>query len=361
MSVEACISLLEEPVPIEGTNILVFYHPKKQEAGDYARHLRTAARYIWPYGELTTQASESTPDGNAEIYNEQVRRSGPPHVVILAGDGGANKVIAGKICSESPADDRRVLVAGAFGHANDLAHGLLSDKHLRNPVLALREGRIARLHWLEVVLEDPEGNSKTHIAQNYADVGLTAMGSQYINSEQYRRVLARRNARDRSLVSSQRQPGMRKRAGQFLISSLNGTRDYVEDARLIQTKVMPSVEPFEIEDLKSGTIATRVGKLLLNNSRMAKTQWMMNGHTFSEQANIANIRSARIDHLVRAIADLRLGREVLKPGEEVSFRVHQTGDKPLLAQFDGEVIELVSGTTVTYRLSEGTQSFASTL
>ena len=310
-------------------NLLVFYHPLKPDTATLALALEAQNRRLWPSGRVTVVPMEADATGNAEIIQDITKEHGPSHIIPLSGDGGLHNVLKGIRQAKIPS----LVVPVAMGTANDLARSLLR-RDLTDPIGTLNSGRLARLPWLDISLHHPDGSIEEEIAQNYFGTHFTGIGADYVNSPAYRE----KANRGRKLTR------------------------YMRDAMEI-TRLLPNTQPILIEDPHTGKVTPVLDRVILNISRMGKTQWLDRKHTFRHQANQADIKGRGLSDLVIAARDIRLGKTVLRPGEEVTFIVYKgdrVGDQQLLAQADGEIIELQNGTTITIKLSDNTQTFATT-
>lgn len=297
----------------------VFWNPASTQAAYGKRRIAELKRLV---GKARVVVIESLPGGfepNKKLLEEYHSRLQEGAVLcVAAGDGTINLVATILLSSTklSAALHEVPLLPLWGGNANDLANMLNGPE--RTPLEnVLQRAEFIRVHPLSCLLEYPDGKKEERFAICYASFGATAYAAAHLNTPRHRR---------NPLHTI---PGYR-----FISSALAGLNGLLEAPLFIISE--------------GGERKTIYERTFINGSRFAKLNLMsvrLNERTF----HMRTLRHKRAGRLASHMWLLGLlhknSRRLHRP---VAFRCEQA----VLAQLDGEVVELPRGTHVTVRISD---------
>jgi hypothetical protein len=167
------------PRGVEYEQLIVFVNPNSRRADRmrlFLEHLKDnhfGNRLDW------FDTLSSTHEDTMALLAKRVR--GGDVIGVGGGDGTLN-MIAKALCDQSMVDYvRRAPVLPMWGgNANDGANSLNPFRLRKQPDKILRQGRLAKIHPLDVTFKGPEFQAQ-RLAVLYASLGITALTAQKIN------------------------------------------------------------------------------------------------------------------------------------------------------------------------------------
>jgi hypothetical protein len=306
--------------PSRFNRVVVLRNPVSTQAAP-ARQRITELRRI--FGKELVTVVDTSPDGidaNRQLLRAHAKLLGPQTLLcIAAGDGTVNMVIETLVQdTHLSAQARKTPVLPLWGgNANDLAHMLNGMAYRGRLREALYKGKVIAVHPLACALRSQDGAKRIRTAACYATFGATAYAAEQLN--------------DTKLRSSwlHRVPGMR------LIGEIAaGLRALVRAPMFAVTEHGKPKLVYE-RAFANGSRFAKVERLPLR-----LTEPVFLSHTLEEK----RLKTV-VPHLARAM------RKRLSP----RFRDHYaefTIEESILAQFDGEPMEIQAGTTVSMAISE---------
>lgn len=295
----------------------VLYNPASTHAVQSRRRIQELRHLV---GSDHVHIIETSPTGrlsNRELLAEQSKQFTSDTVLcIAAGDGTVGQVVETLVLDSRISDTARQtpILPLWGGNANDLAHMLNGSKRSTIEKI-LRKSHVIRIYPLSCTLAYSDGRTETRVAACYMSFGATAYAAARLNKPQHRRNPLHRLPGGRTISE--------------FAASFNG---------LVEAPVFKVIE--------DGEQRTMYERTFTNGSRFAKMDLLRIKLTDPKFF----VWTGRYKHLGKISAQLvaLLKGHITSSTRPVSF----VSEDFIMAQFDGEPLEIPGGTAVTVSLAE---------
>lgn len=321
---------MKRSVKLPFKQLIILRNPSSTQA---ARSQELATQLHGAFGDRRTLALETSPPagklptGHHDMVSpchalvEHAGKLGPHTLLAIAGgDGTVNESVNVLLADSSLSDSaRRTVILPLWGgNANDLAYMLNGSVAKANVVTIMQSGRVIRVYPIFVEFRSPADQEVTsRLATNYISFGASAAAAQAINHSYHR------TSRWHKI------PGGRLARELFTIAS-----------------AMLQAPRFRIrEDGDSFRVYERA---FINGPRFAKVERVALDLA-EPQFSVATVERKRTSSLI--FHTLRLTDKRYR-NEMTATKAHFMVLDPVVAQIDGESLELPAKTDITIRVAE---------
>jgi diacylglycerol kinase family enzyme len=308
------------PVSTSFTRIVVLRNPVSTHARQGERRI---AELEGLFGKSHITIIDTVPGGaeaNRALLRMHAGLLGPHTLLCIAsGDGTVGMVIETLVQDRKlPSHVRDTPILPLWsGNANDLAHMLNGAAYRARLQHIFEKGEIVAVHPLACKLTSKDGKTVTRIAACYASFGATAFAAAKLNEPKQRN-----------------NPLHRIPGGRFVSEFLTGFSALMEAPSFTVTEHDKVKVVYE----RTFTNGSRFAKIERLPIKLTNEAFFL--HTLEEKRLVSVI-----PRLLQAMQKRLAGRFT---NDRADFTVHED----VLAQFDGEPMEIAAGTKISVTLSE---------